>query len=114
MEKFGQFMAIRRFSPRTMNCRSIAENRTLIIGADRSNATSVIVDKLAASQVFYEYAHSSRMTDCAQEYIFSVRAENSAGNSSFGPETLVTTLGQRECVSGSRTDCLLNDKNFSL
>ncbi|GMR48491.1 hypothetical protein PMAYCL1PPCAC_18686, partial [Pristionchus mayeri] len=57
--------------------RGLIDGSRFVIPA-LSNATSVIVDNLSP--------HS--------RYAFSVRAENVAGESPFGPETIVTTKGQ--------------------
>ncbi|GMT24876.1 hypothetical protein PFISCL1PPCAC_16173, partial [Pristionchus fissidentatus] len=72
--------------------RGLLDGSRFIIPA-LSNATSVIVDNLSP--------HS--------KYAFSVRAENIAGESAFGPETVVTTKGQpplhpSELESHSSTD----------
>uniref|UniRef100_A0A1I7TD91 protein-tyrosine-phosphatase n=1 Tax=Caenorhabditis tropicalis TaxID=1561998 RepID=A0A1I7TD91_9PELO len=65
---------ILRFS---VSVRTVADNTRFVMAAP-SNATTVIVDNLSPFTL----------------YAFSVRAENSAGSSDFGPETTFRTLGE--------------------
>ncbi|ULT95901.1 hypothetical protein L3Y34_004513 [Caenorhabditis briggsae] len=65
---------ILRFS---VSVRTVSDNTRFVMAAP-SNATTVIVDNLSPYTL----------------YAFSVRAENSAGSSDFGPETTFRTLGE--------------------
>ncbi|EFP04843.1 hypothetical protein CRE_29999 [Caenorhabditis remanei] len=65
---------ILRFS---VSVRTVSDNTRFVMAAP-SNATTVIVDNLSPYTL----------------YAFSVRAENSAGTSDFGPETTFRTLGE--------------------